>query len=121
MRKYKLMFCGNAWAPRIIDLKMVTPERLLRGSVGLRLKVVLALYVSAAALLPFGHHDLVCHIKSTTHCTTCAVGSSAEATGDSTILARFWLFDAGVAIIEPVDAPHAATIGPASGRAPPVA
>jgi len=98
---------------------MVTPERVLRGSVGLRLKVVLALYVSAAALLPFGHHDLACHVKSTTHCATCAVGSSAEATGDSTVLARFWLLDAGIAVVEPVDALHAATVRRASGRAPP--
>jgi len=28
------------------------------GSLGLRLKVVLALYVLAAAIMPFGHHDL---------------------------------------------------------------
>src|SRR3954468_23578815 len=100
---------------------MVTPERFLRGSVGLRLKVVLALYVLAAAALPFGHHDLACHIKSTTHCTTCAVGSSAEATGDSTVLARFWLLDAGIAVSGAVAAPRAATIRPASGRAPPAA
>jgi hypothetical protein len=100
---------------------MSTPERFLRGSVGLRLKVVLALYVLAAALLPFGHHDLVCHLKSTTHCTTCAVGSSAEAAADPAVLAKFWLRDAGIAIVEPVDPPHAAVVCPASGRAPPVA
>src|SRR5436190_24157463 len=98
---------------------MSSSARFPRGSAGLRLKVVLALYVSAAALLPFGHHDLVCHIKSTTHCTTCAVGSSAEASGNLTVLARFWLLDAGIAVIELADAPHADTIRPASGRAPP--
>ena len=77
---------------------MSTPGRFPRGSVGLRLKVVLALYILAAELLPFGHHDLACHIKSTTHCTTCAVGSSAEAAADPGVLARFWLLDAGVAV-----------------------
>ena len=107
-------------ATRIIELKMVTSGRFRRGSVGLRLKLVLALYMLAAGLLPFGHHDLVCHLKSTTHCTTCSVGSSAEAAADPAVLARFWLHDAGIAIDDPVDAPHAAAVRPASGRAPPV-
>jgi hypothetical protein len=100
---------------------MSTLGRLPRGSVGLRLKVVLALYMLAAGLLPFGHHDLVCHIKSTTHCTTCAVGSSAEAAADPTVLARFWLLDAGIALVDPVDVPPPTSLRPASGRAPPVA
>jgi hypothetical protein len=106
---------------RIIDPKMSIPGRFPRGSVGLRLKVVLGLYMLAAALLPFGHHDLACHIKSTTHCTTCAVGSSAEAASDPAVLAKFTLLDAGVTVDDRVDAPHSATIRPASGRAPPVA
>jgi hypothetical protein len=96
--------------------------RLPRGSrLGLRLKVVLAVYVLAAALLPFGHHDLACHLKSTTHCTTCAVGSSAEAAADPTLLARFWLHDAGATLPDPADASRSVTCRPASGRAPPVA
>jgi hypothetical protein len=100
---------------------MSTSGRFPRGSVGLRLKVVLALYMLAAALLPFGHHDLACHIKSTTHCTTCAVGSSAEAAAAPAVLARCSMLDAGVAVDDRVDAPHSASIRPASGRAPPVA
>jgi hypothetical protein len=108
-------------AAGIIDLKMSRPERFLRGSVGLRLKVILALYLLAAALLPFGHHDLACHIKSTTHCTTCVVGSSAEAAADPAVLARTWLFDAGTALVACDDAPHSPSLRPASGRAPPIA
>ena len=91
----------------------------VRGSLGLRLKAVLALYVLAAALLPFGHHDLACHIKSTTHCTTCTVGSSAEAAADPAVLARFWLYDAGETVCEPVDQPQTSLALPESGRAPP--
>lgn len=98
---------------------MGTSGRFRRGSVGLSLKLVLSLYMLAAALLPFGHHDLVCHLKSTTHCTTCIVGSSAEAAADPAVLARFWLHDAGVPISEPVDAPHSATVRSSFGRAPP--
>ena len=90
-----------------------------RGSLGLRLKVVLALYVLAAALLPFGHHDLACHIKSTTHCATCVVGSSAEAAADPAVLARFWLLDAGKTLLESVHPAQSAVTLPESGRAPP--
>ena len=94
--------------------------RLPRGSrLGLRLKVVLAVYVLAAALLPFGHHDLACHLKSTTHCATCTVGSSAEAAADPAVLARFWLHDAGATVPDPVGAPHSAILRLTSGRAPP--
>jgi|SRR6476620_3382223 hypothetical protein len=89
------------------------------GSLGLRLKVVLALYVLAAAIMPFGHHDLACHIKSTTHCTTCTVGSSAEAAADPAVLARFWLHDAGETVSETVDQPQTSLALSASGRAPP--
>jgi hypothetical protein len=98
---------------------MSDPGRFPRGSrLGLWLKAVLALYVLAAALMPFGHHDLACHLKSTTHCTTCAVGS-AEAATDQAVLARFWLLDAGATLCDPAAAPDAAVLRPASGRAPP--
>ena len=93
--------------------------RLLRGSLGLRLKVVLALYVLAAALMPFGHHDLACHLKSTTHCITCTVGSSAEAAVDPAVLARFWLLGLGVTTLDPVQSPDAPDTSIISGRAPP--
>jgi hypothetical protein len=80
---------------------------------------VLALYVLAAALMPLAHHDVVCHLKSSTHCTTCVVGSSAETAPDSTVLAHLHLDDAGTA---PPAGSHvaAATLpGGLSGRAPP--
>ena len=98
---------------------MSTSGSFPRGSIGLRLKAVLALYVLAAALLPFGHHDLACHIKSATHCTTCTVGSSAEAAADPAVLARFWFLDAGETVCETVDQPQTSVAHPTSGRAPP--
>jgi len=98
---------------------MSTSGPLLRGSVGLRLKVVLALYVLAAALMPLGHHDLACHLKSTTHCTTCIVGSSAEAAVDPAVLARFWLMDFGATLADPVQSPVAPEASTPTGRAPP--
>jgi hypothetical protein len=100
-------------------MTMSSSGRLLRGSLGLRLKVVLALYVLAAALMPLGHHDLVCHLKSTTHCTTCAVGSSAEAAVDPAVLARFWLLDLGAPAVDPVQPPAVPDASTPKGRAPP--
>ena len=93
--------------------------RLPRGSLGLRLKVVLALYVLAASLMPFGHHDLVCHIKSNTHCATCTIGSSAEAAADPGTLARFGLLDAGATECDPPSAMRTPPARSRSGRAPP--
>jgi hypothetical protein len=98
---------------------MYTSGRLPRGSLGLPSKVVLALYMLAAALMPFGHHDLVCHLKSTTHCTTCTVGSSAEVAADPAALAKFWLVDAGAAICRASATAGLSARRPASGRAPP--
>ena len=106
-------------ATRIIEAKMFALGRLPRGSQGLRFKVVLALYLLAAALMPLGHHDLVCHLKSSTHCTTCTVGSSGEAAADPAVLARFGLIDAGTTVCESSDAPVSSTGRPSSGRAPP--
>jgi hypothetical protein len=83
------------------------------------MKVVLAVYVLAAALMPLGHHDLACHLKSTTHCTTCIVGSSAEAALDPAVLARFWLADFGVTVVDLVQPPVVPDASTLSGRAPP--
>ena len=85
----------------------------------LRLKIVLAIYVLGAALMPLGHHDVVCHLKSATHCTTCVIGSSAEAATGASGLSRFWLNDTGFAISERQDAPLSASLCISSGRAPP--
>ena len=101
-------------------MTMSHARRLPRGPrLDLLLKVVLALYVLAAALMPLAHHDLVCHLKSSTHCTTCLVGSSGEASSDAASLARFWLNDLGAASMGFVAATHSAIISISSGRAPP--
>lgn len=85
------------------------------------MKAVLAAYVLAAALLPLGHHDLACHLKSSTHCTTCVIGSSAELTADAATLMRLPLLDAGSAAVLP--APHVVPVvlRASSGRSPPAA
>lgn len=101
---------------------MVSTGRLPRGSrLGLRSTLVLAAYALAVALLPLAHHDLACHLKSTTHCTTCIVGASAEAAADPATLARFWLDDAGAAVAAPAPGFSPLSGHRAAGRAPPAA
>lgn len=96
------------------------PGRLLRGTrLGLRLKLVLAAYAVAVALLPLAHHDLACHLKSSTHCTTCIVGSSAETAADAASLARFVLDPAGAVLPAQSAAFDSLRLHLASGRAPP--
>ena len=62
-------------------------------------RVLLAVYVLAAALLPLAHHDVVCHLKSSTHCTTCVVGSSGETAAWAVALDGCAPADAGRAIL----------------------
>jgi hypothetical protein len=85
-----------------------------------RLKAVLAVYVLAAALLPLSHHDIVCHSKSATHCSTCVVGASGETAGVSAHFAPIDLTDAGDAISWRHAPLSSLAFGTPSGRAPPV-
>ena len=86
---------------------------------GLWLKLVLALYVVTSALLPLAHHDVVCHLKSATHCTTCVVGSSAESTAQPAVFGSFTLKDAGDASTLGTEHVESAPRTARSGRAPP--
>jgi hypothetical protein len=90
----------------------------MRGSC---LKLVAALYVIALVALPFGHHDLVCHYKSSTHCTTCHINSSTDNGGAQAAVAPIVLADAGCA--EAPDVLRLVSASPALwlGRSPPPA
>jgi hypothetical protein len=85
---------------------------------GLR-KALLAVYVFAAVCLPLGHHDVICHLKSPTHCTTCAVASSGETPADTRPLDNFSLPDAGQATLASAERRHAEPLRASSGRSPP--
>lgn len=88
---------------------------------GLRyaLRTILALYVLALAAMPFAHHDLACHLKSSTHCTTCHVGTSADSGGSAPAVTADLLKDAG----RPDEPALTALLTPAlllsAGRSPP--
>ncbi len=82
-------------------------------------KLLLAAYVMTTALLSFSHHDLICHLKSSTHCTTCLATSSGEAVANAAGVDHAVLRDAGRAAIIIVTPAHSAPIGASSGRSPP--
>ena len=90
-----------------------------RRRLGVILKFVVAAYIAALAALPFAHHDLACHLKSSTHCAVCHIGTSADDTSVEPGLGHVELVDAGLA--SEASAPVAAScvLLPSSGRSPP--
>ena len=83
-------------------------------------RLVVAVYVLAAALLPLAHHDIACHFKSATHCSTCIIGSAGDLASDETPLRSTALDAAGWTAAESSDALSSASVCPTTGRAPPV-
>jgi hypothetical protein len=83
------------------------------------LRFVLLAYFAALAAMPFAHHDLLCHLKSSTHCATCHVGTSADPGGTQPALTAADFADAGVAIERRPTVVTPAAIAPSSGRSPP--
>jgi hypothetical protein len=83
------------------------------------LKLIAAAYVLALAVLPFAHHDLACHLKSTTHCWTCHVGTSADESRPDPAVDPTSLNDAGRADEAPVALIASQAPSPSSGRSPP--
>jgi len=81
--------------------------------------MILALYVLALAAMPFAHHDLACHLKSSTHCTTCHVGTSADSGGSDPVVTAAVLKDAGRTSDPVVSALSTPALLPSAGRSPP--
>jgi hypothetical protein len=69
--------------------------------------------------MPFAHHDLVCHIKSSTHCGTCHVGTSSDPSGAKPSVAAADLLDAGDLEQRSPRLAASCALSPSAGRAPP--
>ena len=96
-------------------------QRVRPGRKGLRfsLQALVALYVLAAAAMPFAHHDFACHLKSSTHCGTCQVGTSGDSGSADPVIAAAILADAGrPGDLSPLFVESPALL-PSSGRSPP--
>ena len=92
-----------------------------RRQLGVILRFVVAAYIAALAALPFAHHDLACHLKSSTHCTVCHVGTGADDTSVQPGLGQADLADAGRASEAYVSLAASCVLLPSSGRSPPTA
>jgi hypothetical protein len=82
-------------------------------------RLVLVAYAAATLLTPLSHHDLVCHLKSRTHCTTCVLGSSAEPDSSGVPATHVPLTDAGSAQALPLASCESRPHGSIPSRAPP--
>jgi hypothetical protein len=80
---------------------------------------IVAMYVLAIALLPLTHHDIACHLKSSTHCTTCLIGSAADLASHETSLGSSSLNEAGRPAIEASQCVDWPSVPAVPGRAPP--
>jgi hypothetical protein len=92
-----------------------------RPRLGITLRWVIAAYFVALAAMPFAHHDVVCHFKSSTHCSTCHVGASTDPDGARPAVTSADLADAGIAVQRGSRVQAAYALSPSAGRAPPAA
>jgi len=83
--------------------------------------LVIVAYIAALAVLPFAHHDLACHLKSSTHCAVCHVGTSADDHSLQPGLGHEGLADAGRATDPSILLTASSVLLPSSGRSPPAA
>jgi hypothetical protein len=96
----------------MLQRRRTTRARLLTA-------VGLALYAFVLVTLPFEHHDIVCHLKTPQHCTSCAssqLGSDPHALS-APGAAR--LADAGSAIAVEPTFEGAVLTTRSTGRSPP--
>jgi hypothetical protein len=91
----------------------------VRGAPRGFIRVILGLYIAAAALLPLAHHDIACHFKSSTHCTSCIIGSAGDLASDATALGHGALNGAGRPVPPPAERIDSLSLPATSGRAPP--
>ena len=83
------------------------------------LRAVLALYVLAAAAMPFAHHDFACHLKSSTHCATCHIGTGADPDALDPSLRGAALPEAGRAVELSCQTVASPALLGSAGRSPP--
>lgn len=90
-----------------------------RDRLGVFFKVFIAVYIAALASLPFAHHDLACHLKSSNHCGVCHVGTSSDDGSQRPSLPHKDLSDVGRAGHAPVSFAVGCVPRSSSGRSPP--
>ena len=78
-----------------------------------------ALYAVFLVTAPFEHHDLLCHLKTPQHCTSCSSSQLGSDPHTPHILGAVHLADAGCAVsFQPLIEATLLAV-PSSGRSPP--
>jgi hypothetical protein len=72
------------------------------------------------AIGPLNHHDVACHLKSSTHCKTCVYASMPGAETPAGVVVRPFLI-ADPLSPEPAERPAAVLVSEPGGRSPPTA
>ena len=83
--------------------------------------VGMALYVLFLVASPFEHHDLVCHLKTPQHCTTCASTQLGADPRPPLTVDACQLADAGRAVSFEILAESTLLAVQSTGRSPPSA
>jgi len=80
----------------------------------------LALYAVFLVGAPFEHHDLVCHLKTPQHCTSCAASQLGSDPGAPLVPPASQLVDAGRAVSVQLLAEDTLLAVGSTGRSPPL-
>lgn len=81
--------------------------------------LAIGLYALVLVAAPAFHHDLACHVKSPTHCTTCLVSVTAPRANGAAGLVAADPQDAGFLGVDVVSSPERFSFAPRLGRSPP--
>ena len=80
----------------------------------------IVLHAAVLAAAPFEHHDLVCHLKTPQHCSSCTSSPVGASASTEPAPAASHLADAGSAVSPAMPLPQAPLLTPRTvGRSPP--
>lgn len=83
--------------------------------------VAVTAYAVFLVTAPFAHHDLLCHLKTPQHCTSCVSSPLSVNPHTAVALATWRLADAGRSLQTDSNSQSALLPTSSSGRSPPVA
>jgi len=95
------------------------PQRRRTARARLLTAVGLALYSAVIVALSFEHHDLVCHLKTPQHCTSCASSQLGSDPHGLSAPGAARLADAGSTVALEATVEGAVLVTHSTGRSPP--
>jgi hypothetical protein len=111
--------CKGQRPPRYNQEVQTVPEVERRPRLSGAIGLTLGLYTLVLLVGPALHHDVACHLKSRTHCTTCVVSVSASGTPAASGLLVAALPEREALVFETPDLAPGPAITSRFGRSPP--